>query len=167
MAVISECTAGWTFTCLRPIWKRKFCCWIPRLLREHLLRSGFSVLWRFYLMYTLSAGTSFFISLGCQLSQRWAAAVEVMVHLFGSASSPTRQLQQPFLIDAHSWASNTWEEDRHRQMLSSFLPKEPAPFLPDIHNKLSVWLLNSPLKCDNENRGCFIWIIFMISWDEE
>lgn len=39
------------------------------------------------------------------------------------ASSPARQLHQPFLIDAHSWASSTWEEDRHRQMLNSFLPR--------------------------------------------
>lgn len=116
---------------------------------------------------------------GCQLSHHWAAAV-------GGHGPPVQGLELPLLppsvrgpevlilqgsysnsscliwLLAHPLASSTWEEDRHRQMLSSVLPQEPTPFVPDVRNKLSVCLFNSPPKCDNEKHDRLIRVISLL-----
>lgn len=125
----------------------------------------------------------------CQLSQHRATAVGghgppcgVWNCLLSHLSSEVLILQGSYSIGpcltwllARPLASSPLEEDRHRQMLSSVLPKEPAPFVPDICSKLSVCLLNSPLKCDDEKHHhpvrvislLCLFMVISISWSHK
>lgn len=86
---------------------------------------------------------------------------------FGIASSPAFSQRSWYckavIVTVPAW-SGYWPTHWHLALgrkidIGRCWAQSPTPFVPDTHSKLSVCLLNSPLKCDNEKHGCLFWVI--------